>query len=88
MIECCIELVGPQASKSLQLSIVITVTDCLLGICCRMRFFYTLRRLVVEDHQQRKPIVATIHAPWNQQDPGPCIQSITDLGRARKYVSP
>ena len=31
---------GPQASKSLQLSIVITVTDCLLGICCRMRFFY------------------------------------------------
>ena len=54
MMETCITSAGPHC----MLSVVITVTDCLcMFICCRT----TLRSLVVEDHEQRKQMVATIH---------------------------
>ena len=88
MIESCIASAGPQASKSLQLSIVITVTDCLLGICCRTRLFYVEkagggRSWAEEANSCYNTCTLESTGPWTL-----CIQSITDLGRARKYVSP
>ena len=59
MMESCInsiKSVGPQV-RHCMLSVVITVTDCLLAYMLQN----ALRRLVVEDHEQRKRIVATIH---------------------------
>ena len=57
MMESCIT---PRVSHCM-LSVVITVTDCLLFYMLQNEILSTLRRLVVENHERGKRIVPTVH---------------------------